>query len=335
VVADRPTILVLADFYLPGFRAGGPVRSIQNLVVTLCSDFEFRVVTRDRDLGSKEAYPASGKGWQHIGDASVRYLGPRETGFGLRKLLDSTPYDILYLNSFFSSRFSALPLLLRRFHAIPQRPLVIAPRGEFSPGALQLKYYKKRAWLLASWMLDSVRCRVAGIEQTEAENISAAMGERSRIFLAPDITSPPAKGKDATLRTARRKIAGTAKMVFLSRISPKKNLEYIVRTLGKVSADQIDFDIYGPVEDGAYWARCRKLISSIDRPTIQFTYRGEIPHQRVQSVLSSYDLMVLPTLGENFGHVIYDALAAGCPVAISDQTPWAEVAAAGAGWVSP
>jgi glycosyltransferase involved in cell wall biosynthesis len=168
----------------------------------------------------------------------------------------------------------------------------------------------------------------------EAENISAAMGEHSRIFVAPDITSPLPKRNDAAAPTGR-KIAGTARMVFLSRISPKKNLEHALTTLGNVPEGQIDFDIYGPVEDGAYWARCRKLISSINRPSVQVTYRGEIPHSQVQSVLSRYDLMVLPTLGENFGHIIYEAMAAGCPVAISDETPWNEVAVAGAGWVSP
>ena len=34
------------------------------------------------------------------------------------------------------------------------------------------------------------------------------------------------------------------------------------------------------------------------------------------------DLFVFPTLGENFGHVIFESLEASTPVLVSDQTPW-------------
>jgi glycosyltransferase involved in cell wall biosynthesis len=335
-VASRPTILVLTDFYLPGFRAGGPVRSIQNLVASLCNDFDFKVVTRDRDLGTDRPYAGVNQEWQAVEAASVRYLTPSQTRFSLLEILDSTHYDILYLNSFFSSRFSILPLLFRRLHAIPQRPLVIAPRGEFSPGALQLKSRKKRAWLSTSKMLGLCQDAIwqASSDGEMRDILSTIGGERSRIFVAPDITTPLPNQDSPSLRPAFRKIAGVAKMVFLSRISPKKNLEHALATLGQIPVGEIDFDIYGPVDDAAYWARCKRSMPSING-SVRVRYRGEIPHSQVHSVLSSYDLLVLPTLGENFGHVIYEAMAAGCPVAISDQTPWADVADAGAGWVTP
>jgi glycosyltransferase involved in cell wall biosynthesis len=41
---------------------------------------------------------------------------------------------------------------------------------------------------------------------------------------------------------------------------------------------------------------------------------------------------VLPTLGENFGHAIFESLAAGRPVLISDQTPWRNLKQDFAGW---
>ena len=52
-------------------------------------------------------------------------------------------------------------------------------------------------------------------------------------------------------------------------------------------------------------------------------------------MLSQYDLFLLPTRGENYGHVIAEALAAGCPVAVSDRTPWGKIEEEGAGWVVP
>ena len=52
-------------------------------------------------------------------------------------------------------------------------------------------------------------------------------------------------------------------------------------------------------------------------------------------VFQNYHLFFFPTLGENFGHVIIEALVAGCPILISDQTPWRNLETAGVGWDIP
>ena len=44
-------VLVTIGSYLPGYKAGGPIRSVANLIDALGDDFEFRVVTSDKDLG--------------------------------------------------------------------------------------------------------------------------------------------------------------------------------------------------------------------------------------------------------------------------------------------
>jgi glycosyltransferase involved in cell wall biosynthesis len=51
--------------------------------------------------------------------------------------------------------------------------------------------------------------------------------------------------------------------------------------------------------------------------------------------LREHDLFFLPTLGENFGHIILEAFCAGCPVLISDQTPWRDLEEKGVGWDLP
>ncbi|MDZ7619625.1 MAG: glycosyltransferase [Patescibacteria group bacterium] len=68
---------------------------------------------------------------------------------------------------------------------------------------------------------------------------------------------------------------------------------------------------------------------------IRVEYRGAIANAKVSRILRQYDLFFLPTRGENFGHVIVEALLAGCPVLISDQTPWRRVEQEGAGWTVP
>ena len=44
---------------------------------------------------------------------------------------------------------------------------------------------------------------------------------------------------------------------------------------------------------------------------------------KIKPLLEKAHLFALPTEGENFGHAIFEALTVGCPVLISDQTPWA------------
>ena len=55
----------------------------------------------------------------------------------------------------------------------------------------------------------------------------------------------------------------------------------------------------------------------------------------MSKVFSSYDVFLFPTFGENYGHVIAEALMAGCVVITSDQTPWGELNLFDSGWDIP
>ena len=50
------------------------------------------------------------------------------------------------------------------------------------------------------------------------------------------------------------------------------------------------------------------------------------------SALRGADLFVLPTINENFGLAIAEALAAGTPVITTKGAPWSDLAARGCGW---
>ncbi|WP_232292601.1 hypothetical protein [Bacillus thuringiensis] len=134
-------ILILAPYYLPGFKGGGPIRSISNLVHTLGNELNFKIITSNRDLGDSIAYEkAQNEVWTKVGLAEVYYVTPEKFNFRyLRKIIQSTQYDFIYLNSFFNTNFSVIPILLRRMGIIPYKPIIVAPRGEFSPGALKIK----------------------------------------------------------------------------------------------------------------------------------------------------------------------------------------------------
>ena len=333
-VFTKTTILTFVAYYLPGYKSGGPIRSIANMADRLGNEFEFKIVTADRDSGDQKPYPnIELESWNRIGKADVFYLSHKKRSLrGFRRLLRATEYDIIYLNSFFSPHFTIKPLLLRRLRLIPDKPLVIAPRGEFSPGALGLKSFKKQVYITSAKALGLYKGAIwqASSEHEEAD-IWLRFGSSERVIIAPNLP-PVTKAEDGSV-ALKEKAKGCLKIIFLSRISRKKNLDRALKML-KGLKGKVEFHIYGPMEDKVYWAECQNTINSLSS-NIKVQYCGSIEHDQVGAMMREHDLFLFPTLGENFGHVILEALCAGCPILISDQTPWRDLEEKGVGWDLP
>ena len=124
---SRPRILIAIDWYLPAFQAGGPIRSIANLIAALGDEFKFHIVCGNRDLGSAADLDVPTNQWVTVGRAEVYYL-PRDqwTASTWAKLLRDLQPDRLYLNSLYSGPFSRLPWKVARSMGIPT---TLAPRG--------------------------------------------------------------------------------------------------------------------------------------------------------------------------------------------------------------
>ena len=86
------------------------------------------------------------------------------------------------------------------------------------------------------------------------------------------------------------------------------------------------------IEDGKYWNKCQTKLKEL--PTnIIWQYKGIAEAEKVIDIFSEYDVFLFPTCGENYGHVIFEALAGGCIPLISDQTPWNDLEAHNCGKV--
>ncbi|MBN2392189.1 MAG: glycosyltransferase [Anaerolineae bacterium] len=325
---SKPIILTCVDYYLPGFKAGGPLRTISNMVAQIGEVIDFRIITRDRDATDAQPYPnVNVDAWNQVGQARVYYASPGHLSFRtLRALVKTTAPDALYMNSFFST-LTIKCLALRRIGALPDIPVVVAPRGEFSPGALALKQKKKSLYIAlakALGLYNNVLWQASS--PVEQGDIRAVFGDRAQIHVAPNV--PAAVRQQAV--EPRAKSPGEARFIFLSRISPKKNLHRLIEMLGALSGT-ITLSIVGPVRDEAHWQVCQQMINRLPAH-VQVEVLGSVPHEQVHVLLAGHHFFVLPTLGENFGHAILEALAAGVPVLISDQTPWRDLAQAGVGW---
>lgn len=324
----HPRILIFIDYYLPGYRGGGPIRTISNLVDHLGHLFDFSIVTRDRDLGDDHAYRGvRADTWQGRGNSRVFYRSGRRRLRQWVQLLRETPHDLLYLNSVFS-RTTVVLLILRRLRAIPSRPTILAPRGELSPGAVNLKRRRKRWFLEIAQRLGLFDGLVwqASSDLERAEILHALRGNAMHVAVAVDL--PPRM--QGGLPSRREKTPGEARIAFVSRLVRKKNLHFALDVLAHVEG-RIVFDIYGPREDARYWSQCADLLESLPSH-VTATYRGDVEPAVVSELFTQYDLFLFPTLSENFGYVILEALTGGCPVLVSDTTPWRNLRERMAGW---
>lgn len=316
----RPIILCFVAYYLPGYRSGGPVRTIANFVDHLGDEFDIRIVTRDRDALDTGPYPGvEVDAWNTVGKARVFYASEQTiTLRGVARLLRETPHELLYLNSFFAIGFTTLPLLVRRLGMAPQKPCVIAPRGEFSQGAITLKAWKKRPYVWCSQLVGLYRGLLWQASSAfESQDITREFGIKSEaIRVAPDL--PPSLPPSDEVHGQRE--PGPLRLIFLSRITPKKNLDFLLAVLQRVSRP-VSLAIVGPLREPGYWRKCQQIIQAI-KPPVTVEYQGEITPLQVPEAFAGHDLFVLPTRGENYGHVILESLMAGTPVLISDQTPW-------------
>jgi glycosyltransferase involved in cell wall biosynthesis len=296
---------------------------------------DFRIITRDRDEGTDQTYLSVIPGtWQPVGHAQVRYVPPSaiSTRWLAREVVAVAP-EIIYLNSFFDSIFTLKVLVARRAGLFPPVPMLLAPQGELSPGALGIKPLKKAAYIrFARWCGLYRGLTWQASNEAEREDILNTMRgvPPEQVRVAADLTEEAgAAAPDRVPRSA----PGALRLCFLSRISPKKNLDFALRVLADVKVP-VEFIIYGPIEDSAYWAACQQLIARLP-PHVRVQHGGEVLPQEVRHTLSDCDLFFMPTRGENFGHVIFEALSAGVPALISDQTPWTDLEAHGAGWSFP
>jgi len=298
-------------------------------------EFEFVIVTRDRDLGEHTAYrDIEYNKWQRTGHALVRYLTPEQQSIGnLRRLINNTQHDLVYVNSFFEP-LTVKVLLNKKLGWLCDKPIVVAPRGEFAWASLRLKYPKKAVFMRLARMIglyDSVTWHASSA--FEADDIVKVFNiHRQSIQVALDLPTIVENGAE-DLAPAPERTADGIRVVFLSRISPEKNLDFALKILSRVRT-KVGFDIIGPLENTAYWNECQKFLHEL--PTnVSARSLGSIKPSEVLKTLSQYDLLLFPSGGENYGHVIAESLTSGTQVLISTNTPWRNLEARGLGWDLP
>lgn len=331
--AKKPIILIICNYYLPGNQAGGGLRTLAHMIERFEDKFDFRVIARNHDLDEVPYTSVKSDEWNTVNNTEVFYLPKNKIKLSkLRELISEVSPQLIYTNSVFST-LTIFLLTLRRLKLIKSVPTILAPEGELSDGALKLKAKKKTAFTSVAKITELYKDLIwkvtAEPEKFETERFKGSGGQ---IYIAPNMPSKLVF-EDYNQALKPEKKVGEVKMIFLSRYMRKKNFKWFVDLLPKIQGN-IEIDIFGPIEDAAYWKETEQSISKLPE-NVKVVYKGYISHEQVLETYFRYHFFVLPTLSENFGHVFVEALAAGCPLLISDQTPWLNLAEKKIGWDIP
>lgn len=311
--------------------------TVVNLVDRFSDRLDFFVVTNNRDLkGDGLPYTSVATDqWNDRGNAKVFYLSKKSLSEAVfAKLVKEVGPDTIFLNSSLSAQTIKL-LSARRKGMLPQIPIILAPCGEMSKGALSLKPYKKKLFLSYAKAVDLYRGVIwkASFE-SEGQEIQNVMGSDVEVWTAPDLT-PRSILPDYSPDWKDEKQPGSVRFAFISRLSRKKNIHYFLERLRDIHDGEVRFDIVGPLEDQAYWKECQAIIATLPK-NISVEATGAFTEQEdaLRRVAESH-FFVLPTLNENFGYVFIEGLSAGCPVITSDRTVWTDLEDRNVGWRLP
>lgn len=331
---NKKRILIFSEYYLPGYKSGGGMRTIVNIVSRFHDRYEFFIVTKDHDGKSdKQPYKTVKiNDWNSIENAQVYYLSKDKITFSkIHELLTKVNPDILYSNSYFSI-FDIYLLLLNRLNKV-KIPYVVSPCGELSEDSFKMGTLKKRTFVFIAKILDFNKHIIwKASTEIEKQQIEEILGKNEQIIIAPDLI-PKVFYNDFSSSKKPEKIVGSVKLVFLSRFNRKKNFKFILENISNTEGD-ISIDIYGPIDDQEYYNECVALIKKLPK-NVKVMFKKSIPHSEVIETLLKYHFFVMPTQHENFGHIFLEAFSAGCPIIISDRTPWQDLENKKIGWDVP
>lgn len=327
-------ILHVVASYLPAVRYGGTIVSVHGLCKSLAArGHEVHVFTTSvdgpRDSDVVHGVPVAKDGVK-VWYFRSQYLRRLYWSPPLGAALDAqvATFDVAHTHAIFLWPLWAAARAARRAGV----PYVVSPRGMLEKGLVRRKSrFLKTAWI-RTVERRNLECAAAIHVTSPREAAEAA----SFGFNLPRILTVPngveiERDAGAVTPRIRQLIDEGPYVLFLGRLSWKKGLDRLVQAIPHTSAE-LRFVIAGNDEEGLR----ATLQAEVDqlRVSHRVTFAGAVAGADKQALLSHARLTVLPSYSENFGNVVVEAMAAGCPVIVTPEVGIAPmVEQARAGWV--
>ena len=324
-------LLITIDWFDPAYRAGGPTRSVMNLINLISDSYEIYVLTGNQDYGTDEELRGIDcDQWvKHKSGVYVQYLSHRRRKIKIvEEMIKSVNPDIVYLNSQYSTVFTLYPIVCKRFFDLSKAMYILAPRGMLQDGAMGHRRRLKNIynWIMRSFLLTE-GFRFHATDLQEAKDICNHLQvDRSKLFVIANVPVNPQRYEFKAPEAKKDPL----RLVWISRIASKKNMAGLLSALSLLHIE-IELDVYGLFDNKQYRSLCFKEVRKLPS-NVKVSFYGHLITDPIETI-HSYHAFILPTWGENFGHAIYEALVAGRPVIIGTATPWNDIAVNEAGWL--
>jgi len=311
--------ILIFSYLPPASLAGGPLRSIDAIIKSLGLYHTFFVISPSKEIdGTVVDYKCYD---DNIVQGLSLHIKDVLSPYYVYSFCKRNKIDVIYLNSLFNIRVSYSVFIISLFLKFK---LILAPRGELEAGALKKNNLLKNLYIFLFKCTFVKRVDVFhSTSMSEYQNIKLKLDVgHEKVVKIPNLRLIEIEDKYFQSST---KFKNSLNLVFFSRIVPKKNLVKLLELL-LGSSDLIgSLDIYGYVEDLKYWGDCLRLVDKFANiSNFKVSYKGllDADQNAFANQLSSYDFFIFPTLSENFGHVIIEALAVGIPVILNNTTPF-------------
>lgn len=296
---------------------GGPARSIPALACGLSQ------VGIDTTLMVKST---SDMNTHVIENSTVKFkpLASSVSNDELKELIVGGGYDVIHCQEIWYPLYHRVAVICRKYNI----PYIITPRGTLEPWSLSQKRIKKMiAWALYQKRdLQKASCILATASM-EAQHIRD-LKINTPIAIIPngiDVSDYPCR-KYSSLKFIKKQL------LFLSRIHPKKGIEFLIKSWEILSAKYPDWKvIIAGNGDDAY---IEKLNNQIVKCGLENNMSIIPPQYGADKYKLYYEssLFVLPSYSENFGMVIAEAMSCGVPVITTNGTPWQDLNVRKIGW---
>lgn len=206
-------------------------------------------------------------------------------------------------------------------------PYILRPCGMLDQWSLGQKTLKK--WIYAA-LLERQNINGAAAlwftsegEREGARPFNYSCGEAViPLGLAPTAYDQlPPRG---SFRALYPELSDNRLILFLGRLTPKKQTDLLVKAFAQISKEFPDTSlvIAGPNE-GTFLSELKQLAGNLGIAS-RTVFTGSLREREVQAALTDAEVFVLPSLHENFGVSVIEAMACGVPVILSDLVNLAE-----------
>jgi len=205
-------------------------------------------------------------------------------------------------------------------------PYVVSPRGMLVRDLIA----RKNAWAKRAWIALVER---ATIKRASAIHVTSALEAREiselgltlpRVFQVPNGVTPlAAVDEDAPLPSIVHSVlaSGRPVVLYVGRVNWKKGIDRLIRAITQLPEAMLL--IIGDDEGGEREAL--EALAAEEGVRHRVVFGGGIYGAAKAQLYRRASVLVLPSLSENFGNVVLEAMLWACPVVVTPQVGAAEV----------